>query len=189
MSVGRSIAGLFSAGAACIGLLAPPALYSMSAGATEGYSEEAIKAAYLYRIAGYVKWPEPLSPDEPFVIDVVNAPGVARALRVLLRDHPIDNHIAEIREVAGKNDWGPAKLVYVSNGHADALRTLKPGRPARLIVTDQEDGLSAGGIVNLITLDRNVRFEVSLAAADRWGLKISSELLGVALRVQGGGHP
>ncbi len=187
MSAGRRITGLFTASAAW--LFAVPLLCGNAANAAEGYSEAAVKAAYLYRFAGYVRWPEPLPPDEPFVIDVVSAPGVANALRALLRDHPINGHLAQIREVAGKDDWGPAKLVYVGAGHAGALRTLKPGLPARLIVTDQEDGLNAGGTVNLITLDRNVRFEVSLAAADRWGVKISSELLGVALRVQGSGHP
>lgn len=43
-------------------------------------------------------------------------------------------------------------------------------------------------MLNFLTIDRNVRFEVSLTAAERWGLKISSELLGVAIRVQGSGR-
>ncbi len=54
-----------------------------------------------------------------------------------------------------------------------------------LLVTDEEEGLEVGSVVNFLTIDRNVRFEVSLLAADHWGLKISSALLGVAIRVQG----
>jgi hypothetical protein len=113
---------------------------------------------------------------------------VAKALRALLREHRINNHPAQVREVSGNGDWGAAQMIYVGPGHADSLRTLRPGSPARLVVTDQEDGLISGGTVNLITVDRNVRFEVSITAADHWGLRVSSELLGVALRVQGGRH-
>jgi hypothetical protein len=54
-----------------------------------------------------------------------------------------------------------------------------------LLITDEEGGLSHGGAINFLMIDHNVRFEVSVTAAERWGLKISSELLGVAVRVQG----
>jgi len=55
-----------------------------------------------------------------------------------------------------------------------------------LLVTDEEGGLNAGSSLNFLTIDQRVRFEISLAAADRSGLKISAELLGVAVRVRGG---
>ncbi len=175
------------AGAACIGLLALAALAAATARAAEVYSEDSVKAAYLYRFAGYVTWPETLPAGTPFVIDVMGSPGVAQALRVLLHDRPINGHVAQVREVRG-TDWGPAQMIYIGPGRAEAVRSLQPSPPGRLLVTDQEDGLSVGSAINLVTLDRNVRFEVSVAAAGRWGLKISSELLGVALRVQDGRH-
>jgi hypothetical protein len=176
------------AGAACLGLLALSALWVQSARAAELYSEDSVKAAYLYRFAGYVTWPEALPAGTPFVIDVVGAPGVAQALRGVLHDHLINGHVAQVREVKA-TDWGPAQMIYIGPGRADSVRALQPAPPGRLIVTDEEDGLSAGSTINLVTLDRNVRFEVSVAAGARWGLKISSELLGVALRVQDGKHP
>lgn len=158
--------------------------------AAEAYSEDVVKAAYLYRFAGYINWPEREAPDTPFIVDVLGAPGVARELRRLLPTHPINNRVAQVREITGSGDWGDAQIVYVAAGHAQSLRTLNPvpGVHSMLLVTDEEEGLRDGGVVNFVTVDRNVRFEVSLAAADRWGLKISSELLGVAIRVQGIGR-
>ena len=64
-----------------------------------------------------------------------------------------------------------------------ALRAAAIERPI-LIVTDDEHGLDAGGVINFIEVDRNVRFEISLIAADRSGLKINSALLSVAARVE-----
>jgi hypothetical protein len=52
-------------------------------------------------------------------------------------------------------------------------------------VTDSEEGLEAGGMLNFITVDHRVRFEVSLAATEKAKFRVSSELLGVAARVRG----
>ena len=158
--------------------------------ADDSYSEDSVKAAYLYRFAGYVDWPNEVRADAPFVIDVLGSPGVARELRRLLSNHSINNRLAQVREISGARDLGQAQIMYVAAGHSQILRTLMPaaGLPAMLLVSDEEGGLSTGSAVNFLTIDRNVRFEVSLTAADRWGLKISSELLGVAIRVLGSGR-
>jgi hypothetical protein len=155
--------------------------------AADAYSEDAIKAAYLYRFAGYVNWPEPGPGNTPFIIDVLGSPGVAKELRRLLPGHLINNRAPQVREITGTRDLGTAQMLYVGAGRAHLLRSLVPvpGRASMLLVTDEEEGLTAGSTLNFLTVDRSVRFEVSLTAADRWGLKISSELLGVALRVQG----
>ena len=57
-----------------------------------------------------------------------------------------------------------------------------------LVVSDQQDGLEAGSTINFLMLDHRVRFEVSLAEAERARLKISAQLLAVAVRVFGGGR-
>ena len=174
------------AAAAIVGLLALSSLFC-PAMAAEPHSEDAVKAAYLFRFAGYIGWPERGSTETPFTIDVLGAPGIARELRLLLPGHPINGQVAQVREIAGARDWGNAQIVYVAAGNAELLRTLRPQDRGRsmLLVTDEEGGLSTGSILNFLTVDRNVRFEVSLTAAQRWGLNISSELLGVAIRVQG----
>jgi hypothetical protein len=159
-----------------------------SADAAETYSPDALKAAYLYRFAGYVSWPEAAPSDAPFTIAVLGSPGVAAELERLLPRHPINGQIARVREITTVKESADAKILYVGAGRAEALHALMPegGRQSTLLVTDEEGGLNNGAAINFLTIDRNVRFEVSLTAADRWGLRISAELLGVALRVQGG---
>jgi YfiR/HmsC-like len=187
MDMAHRLGRIVAAAAATLGLLAlsvpPSPLF-----AADSYSEDAIKAAYLYRFAGYVNWPDPGSDNIPFIIDVLGSPGVARELRRLLPGHLINNRAPQVREITGARDVGAAQMVYVGAGRAHLLRGLVPGasHPSLLLVTDEADGLNAGSMLNFLTVDRNVRFEVSLTAADRWGLKISSELLGVAIRVRGG---
>ena len=156
--------------------------------AAEGqYSEDAVKAAYLYRFAGYVEWPEPTVADQPFVIATVAAPAVARDLRRLLQGHPIQGRPAQVREVTRAYEVGNAQVLYVGAGHSDFLRALpQGGTRAILLVTADDQGLDLGSVLNFVTVDKRVRFEISLTAAERARLKISSELLSVAIRVHGG---
>ncbi|MGA2779907.1 MAG: YfiR family protein [Steroidobacteraceae bacterium] len=189
MNVTRRIARNVSAIAATVCVLSLASLVCPSL-AEDSISEDSVKAAYLYRFAGYVDWPQEAAADSPFIIDVLDSPGVARELRRLLPNHFINKRVAQVREISLMRDLGQAQMVYVAAGHANKLRALKPaaGSPALLLISDEEGGLNAGSALNFLTIDRNVRFEVSLPAAERWGLKISSDLLGVAIRVLGSGR-
>ena len=159
--------------------------YMLAAQADESYSRDEVIAAYLYRFTNYIDWPQRAGGG--FVIDVYGDPGVARALRRLLPEHPIHNEIAEVREVGSARDLGDPQILYVGEAHADFLRAVvsDAGRHV-LMVTNEAQGLDLGSALNFVTVDKRVRFEVSLTAAERAGIKISSELLSVALRVHGG---
>jgi hypothetical protein len=76
-------------------------------------------------------------------------------------------------------------ILYVG---AEMFRGARPLRQRAitqpiLLVTDSPEGLHGGGVINFIEVNRNLRFEISLDAAERSGLKIDSALLSVAARV------
>ena len=54
-----------------------------------------------------------------------------------------------------------------------------------LIVTESDDALQHGSIINFVIVDGQVRFEVSLDAARRRNIHLSSRLLSVAHTVVG----
>lgn len=201
-------AGRLTRIAVLLGALCVVCLSWRGARADDRYSEDAVKAAYLYRFAGYVKWPDskqphaqkPLSqkprsqtprsqtPLAPFTIDVIGDGGVASVLQRLLPDHPINGRPARVRIIRRLADLGDAQMLYIGGdyrGDIHAVIASIADRPV-LVVTDEDRGLDDGGTINFLEVDQRVRFEVSLTAADRAGLQISSELLSVAARVQGG---
>ena len=98
--------------------------------------------------------------------------------------------MAQVREIARVQDLGPAQMLYIGSAQIDWVRNAIAALTARpvLVVTDSEQGLAAGSILNFVMLEHRVRFEVSLVAADRSQLRISAELLGVATRVQSADH-
>ena len=54
-----------------------------------------------------------------------------------------------------------------------------------LTISDDQRFLDEGGIIGMRVVDGRVRFDVDLAAARRVGLRISSQLLRLALTVRG----
>ena len=149
------------------------------------FTVEAAKAAYLFRFAQYVEWPS-LAVDSPFVIAISGAEDVAVHLERLLPGMSVNGHRVVVRRLTRPQELDGVHILYIGAkafARTRALRTQAIDRPI-LVVTDHELGLDGGGIINFIEVDRNLRFEISLIAADRSGLKINSQLLSVAARVE-----
>jgi hypothetical protein len=168
-------------------LLAAVWAMSPAARAAESYSEDAVKAAFLYRFTGYVDWPAQAAADPQFIIAVLDADGVAAELGRLLQNRQIQNRPAQVRSIKNIRELDGAHMLYIGGSHRDDLRRLissVAGRPV-LVVTNADGGLDAGSSVNFLLIDQRVRFEISLDAAQGSGLRVASELLAVAIRVRG----
>jgi hypothetical protein len=149
------------------------------------FSIDAVKAAYLFRFAQYVEWPAQ-SANAPFVFGVAGAEDVAVHLERLLPGMPVDGRRAVVRRVSRPQDLAGVHILYVGEHSLSRTRALR-ARAIELpilVVTDDERGLDGGGVINFIEVNRNLRFEISLNAADRSGLKINTALLSVAARVE-----
>jgi YfiR/HmsC-like len=160
---------------------------AVAAGATESYSEDAVKAAFLYRFTGYVDWPPQALSDSQFTIAVLGADGVATELDRLLQNRVVQNRPAQVRSIKSIKELAGAQMLYIGASHRDDLRHIiaaTAGRPV-LIVTNEDGGLDGGSTVNFLLVDQRVRFEISLDAAQSSGLRVASELLAVAIRVRG----
>src|ERR1700677_4369318 len=87
------------------------------------YSEESVKAAYLYRFTQYIEWPEEAA-SGPFTIAVLDAPDVAAELRRILPNHQINNSLAQVREISRVQDLGQAQMLYIGSAQIDRVRNV-----------------------------------------------------------------
>ena len=162
------------------------ALGTMATGAYGAqFSVEAVKAAYLFRFAQYVEWPSAPA-EQNFVFAVSGAEDVAVHLERLLAGMTVNGRRATVRRVTRAADLEGVNVLFVGADAFARTRTLRAHaiRHPILIVTESEQGLDGGGVINFIEVNRNLRFEISLNAADRSGLRINSALLSVAARVE-----
>jgi hypothetical protein len=150
------------------------------------YSEDDVKAAFLYHFGTYVAWPVPASAQEPITIVVLGAPTVAERLQAFLPGRTIQGRPVAVRALAELDALAGDEILFIGSQFNDRLSALIEtiGQQPVLIVSDAENGLEQGAMVNFQLVDQRLRFEVSLRAAQDAGLMLSSRLLSAALRVE-----
>lgn len=166
-------------------VLAVIAGFGISLAQAAQFSVDAVKAAYLFRFAQYVEWPDTPA-EKPFVIAVSGAEEVAVHLERLLPGMTVNNRRVIVRRVTRVQELEGVQILFIGARVFNRTRTLRTRaiQLPILLVTEDQDGIDGGGVINFIEVNRNLRFEISLNAADRSGLKINSALLSVAARVE-----
>jgi hypothetical protein len=172
--------------ACAAGLAALPAL----AAETGTALERSVKAAYLYKFLGYVDWPATAlpPPGAPLVIGVSGADDILAELQKITPDRTIADRPLEARRVKDADTLPGIHVLFVGRGDTPRLPELVrlAQQHSILVVSEVEGGLRSGSVINLVISEGRVRFEVSLDAAEKSGLKLSSRLLALAQTVRPG---
>jgi hypothetical protein len=150
--------------------------------------ERRVKAALLYRFVNYVDWQEAVEqkPNAPFTIAIAGADTLANELSEVASNRTVLNRPLAVRKVRSSDIPRDAQVVFIGRGEASQLAAVLRSIPSNvLIVTESDDALQHGSIINFVIVEGQVRFEISLDAARRRNLHLSSRLLSVAHNVQG----
>ena len=152
--------------------------------------ERRVKAAFLYKFLGYAEFPAHAfaDPSGPLTIAVVGSDDMAAELARIATGRSIAGRPIAVRQVAVQEPPPPVHLLFVAGSDSErAGRVLRAAPGAFLTVTECDGGLRHGSVINFRIVDERVRFDVSLDAAEKKNVKLSSRLLTVANRVQKGG--
>jgi hypothetical protein len=149
-----------------------------------------VKAAFIYKFANYVEWPVEMFPtaDTPIRIAVIGADPVAAELATMVVGRTVQGRPLAIRRVATQETIAGFHVIFFGTADAPTLRRVVQAAQAQaaLVVTDFADALELGSMINFTLAERRVKFEIALDNAEKSGLKLSSRLLAVALRVRTG---
>jgi len=171
--------------ACCLAWSGPQPVAAQTSGSVRA-SEQTIKAAYLCKFAGYVEWPGgPATAGVPLTIGVLESAAMADELQRITNGRTINERPVRIRRVSAEDSLADLHILFVGERDRERLdRLLLPAQALPILtVTDSDAGQAAGSIINFTVEQQRVRFEVSLQAAERSQLKLSSRLLSVAQRV------
>lgn len=170
---------------------APPAqgeAGDAAAAVVQGASlERKVKAAFLYKFLGYTEFPASAFGDvaAPVVIGVAGADDLAAELTRIVSGRTVQGRPIAVRVLRDGDAAPPVHLLFVGGSDSARMRALlKTALPGpMLLVSEAENGLQMGSVINFKIVDQRVRFDVSLEAAERNSVKLSSRLLTVASQV------
>jgi hypothetical protein len=146
--------------------------------------EVEVKAAYLFKLAAFVRWPDAVPDGNPFRICVAGRTDIAGALTTLVRDQQVGGSRFAVVQMATEQDARGCQMLFVGRGAETARSMVKAtaGNPV-LTVTDRSGG-THGGIIEFVTASGRVRLAIDRGAAESRRLQLSSKLMDVAVEVR-----
>jgi hypothetical protein len=148
---------------------------------------QSVKAAFLYQFLSYIEWPaSALQPDAALTIGIAGADRVRRELEQLVSGRTVNGRAVRVRPIQSDSSLEGICLLFIGADAAGRLPRLRRAAEGRhvVLVTETARGLDRGSVINFVVKDRRVRFEISMPAARRAGIDLSSRLLAVAQTVR-----
>ncbi len=167
--------------------------------------EYQVKAAFLYNFMRFIDWPaEEASSKEALVIGIIGEDPFGDAFTPV-KDKQVKGRdvvfkrfkgLGEMKK-AGEKDQSAFKqeietvrkchLLFICSSEKNNLGEiiqLLQGSPV-LTVGEMDNLIESGGVIKFLMESKKVRFEISLTAAEKTGLKVRSQLLRLAKKVIG----
>jgi hypothetical protein len=146
--------------------------------------ENKVKAAIIFNLARFVDWPRSAFPEaaSPLVLGVLPQEPLAEALENLT-GKTVQHRKVLVKKSGKIDDLKKCQIVFISNTEKPAALTILPalqGSPVLTVTDGYEDFTYLGGIINLVSADGKIRFQINLRAARQAGLSLSSQLIKLA---------
>jgi hypothetical protein len=158
-------------------------------------NEYEVKAAFIYNFAKFVEWPavewpaavDAGGPSTPIKLCILGENPFGELLDQAVLGKQVNGRSFTVQAVSTASEAELCDIDFISASEASKLDALLPrlGKRPILTVSDLEGFADKGGIIGLKMQDKKVRFEVNMVAARHAGLKLSSQLLKVAVQVIG----
>jgi len=143
------------------------------------------KAECLFKFGKFVEWPARkfTEPDSPFIIGVVGSDPFHGLLEEAAQGGHINDRAVIVRHVESMEELRKCHIIFVCRSETSRLASiLSEVRWDNVLTVGETDKFTTrGGMINFVTLDNTVRFQINDAAARHAGLKIKANLQQLAV--------
>jgi hypothetical protein len=153
------------------------------AGMDQELNEYSVKAMFIYNFTKYVEWPA-TSDQRAIQIAVSGYTPVQKALIELSQHINAGQKKLQVLHL-DPNSATQYHVIFVPHEEQERLEEIAKRFQGKgvLIVSEEAKNASKGAAINLLVSDNKIRFEVFLSNARNGGVKISSQLTNLAIRV------
>jgi len=147
-----------------------------------------LEALYLYNFVKFVTWPpEATPPSASFAICTLGSDDFNGALDAAASNEPTPGRKVVVRHLPSIAEAEGCHILFLAASEDARLGkdlTAIKGKPI-LTVSSAPDFLDRGGMIQFLVEESRVRFSIDLAPTTESHLTVSSELLKLAVAVQG----
>jgi len=149
--------------------------------ATAATSEAQVKAAYIYKLASFVRWPDGAGASDQFRICISGRRDVAAVVQELVRGQRIDNLPATVLRIDDGEQAKSCRVLFVGHGGQASTSLLAATDTSPVLTICDRNNGTRGCVIEFVMRDGKVRFALDRARADRRRLELSAKLVDVAV--------
>jgi TonB family C-terminal domain len=170
--------------AVCVGCVILAQNYE-SVGQTQIASDYQVEAAYLYNFAKLTEWPRTnlAEGSSSLVIGVVGGKDeFLVVLREMVAGKTIGTHPVTVRDITFSDDMKSCQLLFFLSSDRKHIQQAIAGlgQAGVLLVGEQQGFLQQGGMINLVTQNGRISFEVNQDSLNRAEIHLNWKLLSLA---------
>ena len=153
------------------------------AGAQEAEPEAKLKAVFIYNFTKYIEWHESAPSD--FVIGVAGRSAVRELLLDISKANKAQNRNIVVREFSKPEEIEHCNILFISESFPYPLRSVMSRVDAGMVTVTEKPGYaSLGADFNFVIVNDKLKFEVNIDAINQSQVKVSSQLLKLAIIVE-----
>jgi len=189
MRAGKSKLSLMRTGLRCKLVLLVPLLLCAAAPQQRDADKDTtaiLQANYLYNIAKLVEWKDADMRSGNFIIGVIGGTNLYQELIKQYSNRTIGKQPIEVRKLPRSAEVERCHILFVGRADLALLPEIYKrmnGKPT-MVVTEYAGALEDGAIVNFVRVDNLLKYELSLANAQKHGLVVGLTLKNLAHRVE-----
>src|SRR5882724_5191380 len=157
-----------------------------NAATTQESLEYAVKGAFLFKFGAFVEWPSSAfpNPDAPFVIGILGDDPFGASLDQIVQGRTVQGRVVVIQRLQRVEQAKDVHILFIARTERERAEQIAASLRGNsvLTVSDVDHSPRPVGVINLVTVDNKVRFEIDEDMAQRAGLKLSSKLLSLGRR-------
>ena len=179
----------------CIALLLSAVVLTMACGkpcrAADSITpdESQVKAAMILNLAKFIDWPAESFPqaNTPFMICLNGKSSFGKALETL-NGKTVKGRRVVIRQVSRSDEFDRCHTLVLGESEQRRIPAILDRAAQFPVVTlsDLPGFIAAGGIIGLVEQEGKIRFEINLDAAHHANIRISPQVIKLAVSVLGG---
>jgi hypothetical protein len=162
-------------------LLNTDRIYADSQTEAEEYK---LKAAFVYNFTNFIDWGFS-SAEEPFIIGIIGPSLIKGALEEIAKTKNVRNKKIIILEFNSPEEIVNCNILFISQKTTFPLEAILSKTVSKKTLTISENNGYAlqGCCINFVLRNDKLKFETNLNAINSAGLKVSSQLLKLAIVV------
>ncbi|MFW5759690.1 MAG: YfiR family protein [Cyclobacteriaceae bacterium] len=138
-------------------------------------------SVYIYNFTKYIQWP---NAGQDIQISILgNQQEAVNAFKAMAEAKSGSGKQFTVKVLTSTNEVSTCDILFIpgkfSNMAADAINKLAGQNT--LIITEKEGMIAEGSGINFILVENKLKFELSKSNLDKAGLKVSSQLIQMAI--------